>query len=99
MENLLDGIQGEDLDEPASWIHSCTLIPPHYTSENSELSETFIDELLRTTANMSSEQYMKHGEALFTHSAARKYIEPWEESEWQQILDEATLELMKLLNR
>ena len=99
IENLVDGIQGEDIDESMSWIHSCTLIPPHYTSGNSELSETFIDELLRTTANMSSEQYMKYGEALFTHSAARKYIEPWEESEWQQILDEATLELMKRLNR
>lgn len=100
MDSLLEGIQGEeDMNEPCVWIHSCTLIPPHYTSGNDEVSETFMDELLRNTANMNSEQYMKYGEALFTHSTARKYLESWEESEWQQILDEATLELVKRLNR
>ncbi|WP_139891501.1 DNA repair exonuclease [Bacillus sp. E214] len=99
MDHLLEGLQDEEMDEISVWIHSCTLIPPRYASGGGELSDTFIDELLRTTVNMNSEQYLKYGEALFTHSAARKYIEPWEENEWQQILDEATLELVKRLNR
>ncbi len=100
MDSLLEGIQDEEeLNEPFVWIHSCTLVPPHYTSGNGRVSETFMDELLRNTANMNSEQYKQYGEALFTHSTARKYLESWEESEWQQILDEATLELVKRLNR
>ena len=99
LENLLDGIQSEDIVEPTAWIHSCTLIPPSYTKGNSGLSETFIEELLKTTSSMSLEQYMKYGETLFSHATAIKYIEPWEDSEWQQILDEATLELVKRLNR
>ena len=98
MDHFLEGIQDDGTDEPSVWIHSCTLIPPHYGSKREELSETFIDELLKTTANMDSNQYMKYSESLFTHSVARKYIDPWDEQEWKQILDEATLELVKRLN-
>ena len=99
LENILDGIQGEDIDAPTTWIHSCTLIPPAFKKRSHELSETFIDELLDTTSNMSFEQYLKYGEVFYTHSMVRKYLEPWEDSEWQQIVDEASLELVRHINR
>lgn len=100
IEDVIESIQeGEEDQEQFVWIHSVKWIPPRHSEAKYGIFGKFVDELIIKTGQLSQEEIYQWGESLLTHTAARKYIDPWDEETWSEIRDGAELELLKNLEK